>query len=442
MNAFSDGTFYSFSKQTQKINGGINGLDDRALKLEQAVSKLQCGKITKGHGSNCTSKDNGVGYCKPQCVAGLEKKDYCGCNGKTESGLCPNDPSNVKCCFEKCDGKLDLTFLLDSSGSIISSDFQKALKFVYDVVNNLNIGYNATRVAIINFSITIKVEAYLNTYFDKSTLLAAILNIRQFAQSTYTGEALQNCLDMYTEANGMRPSADGVTKLIIVLTDGLSNGYISPKDSANKLKQKGISIFSIGVGSGVNYNELNDIASDNNIFLLNNYNAALMAIEDVKLNSCLEPAVIPGKTNTIVVSKDSYKYFAYPMSSSGNQTLYMIVETTAGSVSVFFSFDDKNPNDIAVSSKKKRYTPSIQQFALPKLDLNSTKLYIGIKGLSDVNTFTIEITNTSKVEITTTSKVVTTSTSRSLLISKTNKLDKAFFFTFLTIISLFLFKLF
>jgi hypothetical protein len=251
--------------------------------------------------------------------------------------------------------------------------------------------------------------------------LAAILNIRQFAQSTYTGEALQNCLDMYTEANGMRPSADGVTKLIIVLTDGLSNGYISPKDSANKLKQKSISIFSIGVGSGVNYNELNDIASDNNIFLLNNYNAVLMAIEDVKLNSCLEPAVIPGKTNTIEVSKDSYKYFAYPMSSSGNQTLYMIVETTAGSVRAFFSFDDKNPNDIAVSSKKKRDTSSIQQFALPKLDTNSTKLYIGIKGLSDVNNFTIEITNTSRL----------------LLTSKANKLDKAFSCIFLTFIILF-----
>ena len=84
----------------------------------------------------------------------------------------------------------------------------------------MNIGYNATRVAIINFSATIKVEAYLNTYFDKSTLLAAILNIPQFAQFTYTGEALQSCLNMYSETNGMRPSADGVTKLIIVLTDG------------------------------------------------------------------------------------------------------------------------------------------------------------------------------------------------------------------------------
>ena len=37
---------------------------------------------------------------------------FAGYNGNTEPGLCLNDPSNVKCCFEKCDGKLDLRFLL------------------------------------------------------------------------------------------------------------------------------------------------------------------------------------------------------------------------------------------------------------------------------------------------------------------------------------------
>ena len=101
LNSFSDGTFYGFSKQTQKINGGLTGLDARTFLLEKTVLKLNCGKIIKGRGDTCTSQVNGIGYCTPLCVAGLENKDYCGCNGKTESGLCPNDPSNVKCCFEK-----------------------------------------------------------------------------------------------------------------------------------------------------------------------------------------------------------------------------------------------------------------------------------------------------------------------------------------------------
>ena len=247
----------------------------------------------------------------------------------------------------------------------------------------------------------------MKTYFDKTTLLKAILNIYQFAQSTNTGEALEKCLDIYTEINGMRPSADGVTKLVLVLTDGLSNGLIQPSISAQKLKSNGISIFSVGVGSGVNYDELDGIASDKNVFLLTNYNATLAAIEDIKQNSCLEPAVIPPKTNKIAVNKDSYKYFVYPLRSLQNKIFYLLVESVAGSVKVFYSFDVKNPNDLVNSvdvdsSKKKRDASSVQQFSL--LQLNSTNLYFGIKGLDDVNSFKIEIS--SSVTTLTTSKAV------------------------------------
>ena len=400
LNIYSDGTFYSFSKQTQIINGGITGLDDRTLKLEKIFSKLNCGKIVQGHGNQCTSKVNGVGFCKPMCIKGLEKKDYCGCIGKIEAGLCPQDPSNVKCCFEKCNGKLDLSFVLDSSGSIYSSDFVKAKQFVYDVVNQLDIGYNETRIAIINFSSMIKIEAYFNTYFDKTSLLRAIPNIYQFAQSTSTGEALIKCLDIYDESNGMRPSADGVTKLIIVLTDGLSNGNINPINSAYQLKSKGISIFSVGVGNGVNYAELNGIASDNNVFLLDNYNAALKAIEDIKQSSCREPAIIPAITNLMNVDQDSYKYFAYPLSSSESKTIYLNVEITDGDVKVFYSFDVKNPNDLVYDSvdmvKKKRDASLVQEFSIQRPDMNSTRLYIGIKGLNNLNVFKIEISNVSR----------------------------------------------
>ena len=394
--SYSDGTFYGYSKLTKLINGGLNGLGNRTLLLEKTVSKLQCGKIIKGHGKNCTSKIGyGVGYCKPMCVTYLENKEYCVSNGMTESGLCPDDPTNVKCTFEKCDAQMDLAFLLDSSGSIVSTDFQYALKFMYDVVNGLNIGVNATRVAIINFSTSIKVEAYFNTFYNKTQLLNYILNIIQFAQSTNTGEALEKCLDIFDIANGMRPSADGVSKLIIVLTDGQSNGLISPKTSASKLKSKGISIFSIGVGSSVNYNELNDIASDNSVFLLSNYNAALTAIEDIKQTSCLEPATIPEATNSIEITKDSYRYYVYPLSSYGNKTYYLIVQVLLGNVKVFYSTDIKNPNDQTSTvdlARKRRQQSQTQQFDLKQL--NASKLYIGVRGLEDINMFKIEISNT------------------------------------------------
>ena len=40
LNQYADGTFYSFTRLTQIINGGINGLSDRTLILEKALMRL------------------------------------------------------------------------------------------------------------------------------------------------------------------------------------------------------------------------------------------------------------------------------------------------------------------------------------------------------------------------------------------------------------------
>ena len=47
----------------------------------------------------------------------------------------------------------------------------------------------------------------------------------------------------------------------MLLTDGYSNG-INPRGPANQLRNLGVTIFSIGIGSSVSVSELNEIASD------------------------------------------------------------------------------------------------------------------------------------------------------------------------------------
>ena len=58
----------------------------------------------------------------------------------------------------------------------------------------------------------------------------------------------------------MRTDA-GIPKVLVLLTDGRSQGdAVGPP--AGDLKRSGISIFSIGVGSGISVQQLKDIASD------------------------------------------------------------------------------------------------------------------------------------------------------------------------------------
>ena len=62
-------------------------------------------------------------------------------------------------------------------------------------------------------------------------------------------------------------------KVLIVLTDGQSSGNVD--QPAQQLKNIGVIIFSVGVGSGIRQSELETMASapvDEHVFTLKNFN--------------------------------------------------------------------------------------------------------------------------------------------------------------------------
>jgi putative chitinase len=417
LNQYADGTFYSFTRLTQIINGGINGLADRTLLLEKAFSLFSCGDLSKGKGETCQI-DMKDAACKPVCTTGLENKEYCGCNGKAqEKGtnnirLCTpaNEKvaSNIRCCLEK-KNNVDLGILLDSSGSIAPSDFQKSLVFIKAMVQSLNISENSSRVAIINFSYTLSVVTYLNSTFDQNQLLNTITSIPQFADTTYTGEALEKCFDIFSVAQGMRPESQGIPKVLILLTDGQSNGNIKPIPVASRLKSLGITIVTVGVGSNLDYTELNGIASSNRVYLLSNFQTLINSFDDIIQTASSSPALIPSQTSRLSVDKDQTSFFKVSLKSAlGNSSsvkpsrMRVSVNSILGSVDLFTSFDDQTPNDNEVVSdqaRKRRASGSSagssknamgKLLYLPANVTNDSFVFIGVKGRNDTNSFMIK----------------------------------------------------
>lgn len=386
----ADGTFYSYSMLTWKINGGLADMDKRTNLLKKASQVLMCGKIRKGQGGKCNSAQDAK--CVPLCTTGLEGEDFCGCNGATFSSQC-GGPSNIRCCQETCDGAQDLTILLDSSGSVFPADFLKAKDFVKDLISKVKVSDNGTHVAIINYSYDIQVVANLTTYTTTEALLAAVDQIPQLASVTYTGEALQQCQSIYTMENGMRDPSYGVSKVIVLLTDGQSSGYLNPIDTANVLKLSDTVIYTIGVGSYLNLAELSGIASSGNYYLLSDYSSVENIVNDISSLSCTEPAVIPNTTVNITIPKDAFRYFRIPLSGYENCS-EVTVTTREGETKLFTSFEKRNPNDLEVDGTQATgdaIQASADGQAVLIVSPNSTSLYIGVKGVEDVNVFSINV---------------------------------------------------
>ena len=106
--------------------------------------------------------------------------------------------------LSECDAQADIVFLLDSSGSVGSANFQKMLGFVRNVANSFNIGPKDVQIGVDTFQTSVKSEFNLNTYPTKQPMLSAINNIKYTQGLTHTGQAISFMAnDSFTIAHGL-----------------------------------------------------------------------------------------------------------------------------------------------------------------------------------------------------------------------------------------------
>jgi Mg-chelatase subunit ChlD len=173
---------------------------------------------------------------------------------------CPEGFTGVNC-ERGCTGKIDIAFVLDASGSIRNERFPKVIDFVIDLIDQLQISSEDTRISAVSYSDNFAHQFFLNTYTTKQDIQLAMRRIPFIGGRTNTASGLQYMKDqLFTAANGDRADAPNYA---FVLSDGNSN--INQEDTipmAVQARNKGITIITFAVGTDVNTFELRNIASE------------------------------------------------------------------------------------------------------------------------------------------------------------------------------------
>ena len=158
---------------------------------------------------------------------------------------------------------VDIIFAIDSSRSIWKPDFQRQVTFVRDVSNEFELGnsQSQTRIGVISFGDSYYVNFHLWQNNRPDLLAMALQRIRhRGSRRTNTGAALRYIRKyMFTHRYGSRKN---VPHVVILITDGMSSDRKHLLSSAEKLKAKGVLIFAIGVGDGIDFQELRATASE------------------------------------------------------------------------------------------------------------------------------------------------------------------------------------
>uniref|UniRef100_K7GEE6 VWFA domain-containing protein n=1 Tax=Pelodiscus sinensis TaxID=13735 RepID=K7GEE6_PELSI len=177
--------------------------------------------------------------------------------------------------------RADIIFLVDSSESIRPVDFQKMKDFMQLIVNRSDIGADKVQIGLLQFSSDTKEEFQLNRYDSKADLRTAILGMKQIKTGTLTGKALTIASSYFDETKGGRPR---VKQYLIVITDGEAQDTV--KEPAKAIRDKGVTIFAIGVLQA-NNSQLMEIAStQDKVFLEDNFDALAFLEKQILFEIC------------------------------------------------------------------------------------------------------------------------------------------------------------
>lgn len=231
------------------------------------------------------------------------ENDPCSDNPCKHSGECVSAHGDYYCkcpkgyagkhCDISCPAKADIAFVLDASGSVGAQDFRRVKHFVTKVIDELAIGYDVARVGAVSYSSRSYMGFYMDEYHTKEEISNAIASLGYEYGNTNTAAGLRMARTrILTEKKGDRAN---VKNFVVVVTDSISNvNQEKTLPEAQKLKDTGAHVFSVGIGSFDPY-ELRAMASepaDSNTFVFNDFVSLANFSQTFVRATCVEESVL------------------------------------------------------------------------------------------------------------------------------------------------------
>ncbi|XP_053430652.1 matrilin-4 isoform X3 [Nycticebus coucang] len=169
-------------------------------------------------------------------------------------------------------GPLDLVFVIDSSRSVRPFEFETMRQFLVGLLRGLNVGPNATRVGVIQYSSQVQSVFPLGAFSRAEDMERAIRALVPLAQGTMTGLAIQYAMNVaFSVAEGARPLEERVPRVAVIVTDGRPQDRVA--EVAAQARARGIEIYAVGV-QRADVDSLRAMAShplDQHVFLVESF---------------------------------------------------------------------------------------------------------------------------------------------------------------------------
>ena len=164
----------------------------------------------------------------------------------------------------------DLVFLVDTSNSLSTSDYNEEITFITNLLNEISVSLTATRVEVIPFGSTAsKFITQISSPDASKNKCTFNENIRRMCHRingwlTNMRDAFQLAWEVCLNNGDKRVPLTSYKTVVILLTDGKWNTPYkdpSPVSRAEKLKAGNVEVFAIGVGN-ITFANLQSLVQD------------------------------------------------------------------------------------------------------------------------------------------------------------------------------------
>ena len=290
---------------------------------------------------------------------------------------------------------------MDASGSIGPENFQKAKDFLWEVIDSMVLGENDTHVSLVRYSTSS--STIFKDLYDNNTVKAEIESMGYTTGSTYTGAAINYALDYIYPSFRIHRNQSAILPIFMVLTDGKSNDPNVVVKASQKVADLDILSISVGIGSGINDDELLIIAHYliEHVFYaeFDQLEGILKVLED---STCETPAEFHYDDETVEfdLGPTQSTYVKVPLPIEG---VTVKVDLADGDVTAYVSYSESTPNsaiyDEIVKPGQSKFFPYVGSNRgllrnTWKAAGNESELFVGMTtGESEKNVFKLEVTS-------------------------------------------------